>query len=49
LRPYEKIVPKLTLVQADAVIGGYLPEAVAAWRLPAVKIRNDHLEQASAA
>jgi hypothetical protein len=49
LRPYEKIVPKLTLVQADAAIGGYLPEAVAAWRLPAVKIRNDHLEQASAA
>jgi len=49
LRPHEKIIPKLTLIQADAVIGGHLPEAVATWRLPAVKIRNDHLEQASAA
>ena len=49
LRPYEKIAPKLTLVQADAAIGGHLPEAVATWRLPAVKIRNDHLEQASVA
>ena len=49
LRPYEKIVPKLTLVQADAAIGDHLPEAVATWRLPAVKIRNDHLEQASVA
>jgi hypothetical protein len=48
LRPYEKIAPKLTLVQADAAIGGHLPEAVATWRLPAVKIRNDHLEQAKA-
>jgi hypothetical protein len=49
LRPYEKIAPKLTLVQADAAIGDHLPEAVATWRLPAVKIRNDHLEQASVA
>jgi hypothetical protein len=49
LRPHEKIIPKLTLIQADAVIGGHLPEAVATWRLPAIKIRNDHLEQASAA
>jgi hypothetical protein len=49
LRPYEKIAPKLTLVQADAAIGDHLPEAVATWRLPAVKIRNDHLQQASVA
>ena len=49
LRSYEKIAPKLTLVQADAAIGNHLPEAVATWRLPAVKIRNDHLEQASVA
>ena len=49
LRPHAKIIPRLTLVQADAATGGHGPEHVAAWRLPAVKIRNDHLEQASAA
>ena len=49
LRSHAKVVPKLTLIQADADIGGHLPEEVATWRLPALKIRNDHLEQASAA
>jgi hypothetical protein len=49
LRHHAKIAPKLTLVQADAIIGGHRPEEVATWRLPAVKIRSDHLEQASTA
>jgi hypothetical protein len=49
LRSHAKIVPKLTLIQADAVIGGHLPEAVATWRLPAIKIENEHLVAASKA
>jgi hypothetical protein len=49
LRHHARIAPKLTLVQADASIGNHTPEEVAAWRLPAVKIRNDHLKQAGAA
>jgi hypothetical protein len=48
-RSHGKATPKLTLVQADVVIGNHLPEEVAKWRLPAVKILNDHLETASAA
>jgi hypothetical protein len=47
LRPYETIVPKLNLVQADVPIGNYPAEEVAEWRIPAVKIRNGHLEMAS--
>ena len=42
-------VSKLALVQANVRIGDHSPEEVAKWRLPAVKILNDHLEQASAA
>ena len=49
LRHHLKIALKLTLLQADVRIGNYPPEELATWRLPAVKIRNDHLEQASAA
>jgi hypothetical protein len=49
LRHHAKIAPKLTLVQADTAIGGHLPEQVATWRLPAIRILNDHLEQASTA
>ena len=49
LRRHGKTASKLTLVQADAAIGGHLPEQVATWRLPAVKILNDHVETASAA
>jgi hypothetical protein len=48
-RSHGKATPKLTLVQADVVIGNHLPEQVATWRLPAVKILNDHLQTASAA
>jgi hypothetical protein len=32
LRPHEKIAPKLTLIQADAPIGGHLPDMAAARR-----------------
>src|ERR1700694_929931 len=49
LRHHAKIASKLTLVQADTHIGNHLPEQVATWRLPAVKILNHHLEQASVA
>jgi hypothetical protein len=49
LRHHAKIASKLTLVQSDVAIGGHQPEQVATWRLPAVKIPNDHLEAASMA
>jgi hypothetical protein len=49
LRHHAKAALKLTLIQTDAAIGDHLPEQVAKWRLPAVKILNDHLETASAA
>src|SRR5258708_33242451 len=49
LRPHLKTASKLTLVQSDAAIAGHLPEEVATWRLPALKIRNDHLETGSGA
>ena len=47
LRPYEVIVSKLNLVQADVPIGNYPAEEVVEWRIPAIKIRNEHLEMAS--
>jgi hypothetical protein len=49
LRPHAKIVSKLTLVQAEVSIGNCRPEELAGWRLPAVRILNDHLEAASMA
>ena len=49
LRPYEAIVSKLNLVQADVPIGNYPVEEVAEWRIPAIKVRNGHLELASSA
>jgi hypothetical protein len=49
LRHHAKIARKLTFVQADVRIGNHPPEEVATWRLAAVKIGNDHLEQASTA
>ena len=49
LRHHGKTASKLTLVQADVRIGSHPPKEVAQWRLPAVKILNDHLETASAA
>jgi hypothetical protein len=47
LRPYEAIVSKLNLVQADVPIGNYPAEEVVEWRIPAIKRRNGHLEMAS--
>ena len=47
LRPHKHIVSKLSLIQADRVIGNHRPDELVAWRLPAVKIRSDHLELAS--
>jgi hypothetical protein len=49
LRRHGKTASKLTLVQADVRIGNQPPEEVTRWRLPAVKILNDHVETASAA
>jgi hypothetical protein len=49
LRHHAEIASKLALVQADLPIGNHAPEELADWRLPAVKIRNDHLEAASKA
>ena len=49
LRHHAKIVAKLALVQANVRIAHREPEEIARWRLPAVKIRNEHLETASAA
>ena len=49
LRHHAKTASKLTLVQADVCIGNCTPEELARWRLPAVKILNDHLEAASMA
>jgi hypothetical protein len=46
LRHHTKIAPKLTLVQAEVRIGSHTPEEVARWRLPAVEIRNAHLDVA---
>jgi hypothetical protein len=48
-RPHGSIASKLALVQSDAVIGDYPPEELLKWRLPAVKILNEHLETASTA
>jgi hypothetical protein len=44
-----KLASTLMLFQADVVIGKKLPETLAEWRPPAVKILNDHLEAASLA
>ena len=49
LRPHKHVVSKLSLIQADRVIGNHPPDELVVWRLPAVKIRSDHLELASLA
>jgi hypothetical protein len=49
LRPHDKIVSKLSLVQVDTGIGSHLSEEIAAWRIPAVKILKGHLEIAGLA
>jgi hypothetical protein len=49
LRHHAGTVSKLKLVQADVSVGNYTPEELARWRLPAVRILNDHLEAAGMA
>ena len=49
LSPHREITSRLTLLQADLIIADHPPEELAKWRLPAVKIGNDHLELASKA
>jgi hypothetical protein len=49
LRHHEEVISKLALIQSDVVIGAHSPEELATWRLPAIKMRNDHLELASRA
>jgi hypothetical protein len=48
-RHHERVISKLVLIQSDVVIGAHSPEEIATWKLPAIKIRNDHLELASRA
>jgi hypothetical protein len=48
-RPHEKIVSKLFLVQAGTPIGSHRSEELAAWRIPAIKILDGHLEIAGLA
>lgn len=48
-RPHEGITSKLNLVQADTPIGSRPSEQLAAWRIPAIKILNGHLEIAGLA
>jgi hypothetical protein len=48
LRPHGSIASKLSLVQADTVIGNHPPEDLIKWRLPVVKILHEHLETAGA-
>jgi hypothetical protein len=43
-RPHERVVSKLNLVQADASIGSHPSQELVAWQIPAVKIRDEHLE-----
>ena len=49
LRHHARPSSKLTLVQADVQIGNCAPEELAGWRLPAVRILNDHFDAASMA
>ena len=48
-RSHENTVSKLTLFQADVVIGNQPPKAFSEWKPVGVKIRSDHLEVASMA
>ena len=49
LRAHENIVSKLTLLQSDVFIGEQSSEKLVKWRIPKIKIREDHLKLASAA
>ena len=47
LRPHEKIVSRLSLVQTDGLISGHPPESIAEWKLQASRISDDHLRVSS--
>jgi hypothetical protein len=49
LCPQQQIISKLRLVQADVRIGNHPSTELVEWRIPAIKIRNDHLKTASLA
>lgn len=49
LRPYKEITTKLSLVHTDDAVANYHPDSVAKWKLPAVKITENHLMLASRA
>ena len=49
LRAHPEIASKLSLVQARVPMGGQTPDVLAKWKLPAVKISDDHFELASRA
>jgi hypothetical protein len=48
-RPHAKLASKLTLVQANVVIGNMLPQALSKWTRGAVAVSEDHFKTASAA
>jgi hypothetical protein len=49
LRAYAEIASKLSLVQAHTSVAEQMPDVLAKWKLPAVKISADHFELASRA
>lgn len=49
LRPYKEITTKLSLVHTDDIVANYAPQSVAKWKLPAVKVADNHLVMASRA
>jgi hypothetical protein len=49
MRPYEELVSRLTLVQADLSIGSHSPEKLIESHAPAIKLLKDHLDVASTA
>ena len=46
LRAYPEVASKLSLVQARVPMAGQRPDVLAKWKLPAVKISDDHFDLA---
>jgi hypothetical protein len=46
---HQNVAAKLNLVQIDTPIGNHNSEEVAAWRIPQVKVLNEHIAKASTA
>lgn len=49
LRPYKEITTKLSLVYTDDVIAKYRAESLAKWKLPVIKVTDNHMALASRA